>query len=437
MNPGLKWITGYVEDGTTELLKYPCDMALLPTLPSQQMCGGVIPGQDSSLLADGDGDNVPDTIDVDDDNDGLIEIRFLEDLDYVRHSLDGTNYDDEADDGLGNEGITVGAPTGTTGTACAGITTSTNLCGYELARDLDFDEDGSYRSGTVNTDWTGGTGWTPIGDNSTDDDTTRFAAIFDGNGHTIGDLRIARDITNVGLFGYIGGSGEVRNVALNNARVDYTGSSRADVGALAGESRGTIVVAAAIGGTVSGGEGNDEVGGLVGYNLFGTITASYASGVVDGGDGTSDWVGGLVGINASGTITASYATGMVDGGAGDNDNVGGLVGWNEDGGTITASYGFGTTMGGEDSSRAVDRSDDVSPAVIGASQLTAANSSTDTANRWSATVWSFGGTSQNPLLKWVTASNFSCDRTLLPTGQSCGGVIPGAERQCAARQRWR
>ena len=45
MNPGLKWITGYVEDGTTELLKYPCDMALLPTLPSRQTCGGVIPGQ--------------------------------------------------------------------------------------------------------------------------------------------------------------------------------------------------------------------------------------------------------------------------------------------------------------------------------------------------------------------------------------------------------
>ena len=30
-----------------------------------------------------------------DDNDGLIEINFLEDLDYVRYNLDGTSYDDE------------------------------------------------------------------------------------------------------------------------------------------------------------------------------------------------------------------------------------------------------------------------------------------------------------------------------------------------------
>ena len=45
MNPGLKWITGFDSGGTTDVLKYPCDMALLPTLPTQQVCGGIIPGQ--------------------------------------------------------------------------------------------------------------------------------------------------------------------------------------------------------------------------------------------------------------------------------------------------------------------------------------------------------------------------------------------------------
>ena len=45
MNPGLKWITGFVSGGATDILKYPCDMALLPTLPTQQTCSGIIPGQ--------------------------------------------------------------------------------------------------------------------------------------------------------------------------------------------------------------------------------------------------------------------------------------------------------------------------------------------------------------------------------------------------------
>ena len=105
----------------------------------------------------------------------------------------------------------------------------------------------------------------------------------------------------------------------------------------------------------------------MGWNSSGAITASYASGDADGGDGNQDRVGGLVGSN-SGTSTASYASGDVDG----DDRVGRLVGWHNRG-PITASYGFGTQLGGEDSSRAVDRSDDASPAgtVANAAALTA------------------------------------------------------------------
>ena len=353
--PRLKWITSFDSSGATDVLKYPCERTLLP---SGQSCGGPIPGQDSSLLADGDGDNVPDDIDVDDDNDGLIEIRFLEDLDYVRHSLAGTSYQP----GASATAHTIGAPT-TEQPACDDGDSGTTrlLCGYELARSLDFDEDGSYRSGSVNTAWTNGagpnTGWTPIGDNSMDDDTTRFTAIFEGNGHAIGDLRIARQKVDftliivgfgsfptsyVGLFGYIGGSGEVRDLTLSNAQVAYTGSSNALVGVLAGISSGAIVAvnSSGLNSIVNG----DIVGGLVGDN-FGTITASYASGAVDGGDG-GNYVGGLVGRNV-GTITASYASGTVDGGDG-NDQLGGLVGLNDGGGTITASYATGDVDGGDD-----------------------------------------------------------------------------------------
>ena len=158
------------------------------------------------------------------------------------------------------------------------------------------------------------------------------------------------------------------------------------------------------------------------------VGMGYATGMVDGGGG--DRVGGLVGENDGGTITASYASGAVDGGDGDSDYVGGLVG-RRVGGTFTASYGFGTKTGGEIvGSIPVDRSGDASPAgtVANAAQITQANSSTATpagTNDWSTTVWNFSTGTRRPFLRWVTASNFSCDANLLLSGQSCGGIIPG------------
>ena len=104
--------------------------------------------------------------------------------------------------------------------------------------------------------------------------------------------------------------------------------------------------------------------------------------------------------------------------------LGGLVGAQILVVAITASYGFGPSSGG-----GVDRSDDASPAsvVANATALTAANSSTGS-NDWSTTVWNFGTPSQNPALRWVTASNFTCDANLIPPGRTCGGIIPGQGR---------
>ena len=274
---------------------------------------------------------------------------------------------------------------------------------------------------------------------------------------------IRRDIFDIGLFGYIGTTGQVRNLGLENGVADYTGNSNGNryIGLLAGQSDGTII-AVHTSGIANGGDGrNDLVGGLVGENSAGgTITACHATGMADGGDGDFDLVGGLVGVN-DGTVTACYATGMADGGDGhDNvgglvgqnnfdtitacyatgmadggdggDNVGGLVGQNQ-GGTITASYGFGMVTG----SGGVNRSGDASPTVGSASALTMANSSTDEANRWPARVWDFGTESQVPVLKWITGYNSSgateeakypCNEALLPAGRSCGDIIPGQVR---------
>ena len=301
--------------------------------------------ENTLLASDGLGDAC-DT-DIDDDNDGLIEMYSLEDLDFVRHNLAGTS----RKPGASASPSTSGAPDSVTGTACADVTPSpaNNLCGYELMRDLDFSDATSYRSDTVNAVWTGDTGWTPIGD-----DGNRFIAMFDGNDNTITNLLIARDDTDIGLFGVIGSDGAVRHLALNAVRVEYTGNATSDVGALAGEvgSGGRIVAVSATGGSVDGGDDvttlNRRIGGLVGYNSEGLIIASYAGISVDGGESADGNIGGLVGQNNMGTIIASYATGDVDGGGGTGDQVGGLVGANVNSSvSITASYATGNVDGGD------------------------------------------------------------------------------------------
>ena len=112
----------------------------------------------------------------------------------------------------------------------------------------------------------------------------------------------------------------------------------------------------------------------------GTIRASYATGRAGGGSGDDDRVGGLVGINrATGIITASYATGNPDGGTGAGDYVGRLAGQDEDG-TITKSYAFGTVAGDE-----IAGEHGSLPAGVSTSHgLTEANvgMSWNSANRW-------------------------------------------------------
>jgi len=61
--------------------------------------------------------------------------------------------------------------------------------------------------------------WTPIGTN-----TNRFEGVFDGDGHTISNLRITSG-GNRGLFGYIGLNGTVRNVALENVGINTSGNT--------------------------------------------------------------------------------------------------------------------------------------------------------------------------------------------------------------------
>ena len=163
---------------------------------------------------------------------------------------------------------------------------------------------------------------------------TAFTGIFDGNDHKIMGLTIddvGAGNYYLGLFGYIGGYGEVRNLGLEGGSIsgDYW------VGGLVGLNSGSVSNCYSTGDV----SGDWSVGGLVGSNNH-TITNCYSTGVVNG----QDCVGGLVGANG-GSISDCYSTGDVNG----VEYVGGLVGANGDyeseGGGISNCYSTSSVSG--------------------------------------------------------------------------------------------
>ena len=268
------------------------------------------------IAGDIDGDGVRQSIDVDDDNDGLIEIATATELNNIRHNLAGTGYKTSSD-----------APNFTRG--CPN-----NTCiGYELTASIDLS---SFNSGT----------WDPIGSSS-----DRFTAIFDGNNNRISGLDISSDSDYVGLFSAMEDA-TIRNLKL--AKVKIIGNSF--VGALVGDATGTNTLSniELIGdksqsssdaeikgiGNVAGDLGAN-IGGLVG-RFAGTITDSTSSLTVRGGSSNlANFTGGLVGwFQSRGSIKNSNNSGSVS--ASDSaDNVGGLVGHAGNNTTIDNSWASG------------------------------------------------------------------------------------------------
>ena len=305
-------------------------------------------GPGTVCAVDTDRDSVIDSVDVDNDNDGLIDINTLTELHNMRYNLDGTSYKTSGTDG----GSTAGAPTAPTSN-CTTATDGVYLCGYELLQNLDFDLDGD--GSTVEADGSldddddaapyfvvSDGGWEPVGDS-----TNLFDTLFEGNGFTISNLAILRDQDFIGFFGGTDAESHIRNIGLVGGLVAYSGSAGGTaaiyIGSLVGNMFGTITTSYATGNVV-GGEENDRIGGLVG-EAAGIIIASFATGNVVG-NGGNDRAGGLVGRvdDSRSRVDASYATGNVTGN-GDNDFVGGLVGLRAQG-FITASYATGDVDAG-------------------------------------------------------------------------------------------
>ena len=295
--------------------------------------------QDGAGIARQRGSSVANSVDYDDDNDNLIDVRTLAQLDAIRYDLNGDGVSVWGDGALQYANAFPGL---TAGMGCPAA-----CAGYELRANLDFNTDGS----SDNSADAPYANWTPIGTAA-----APYTATFQGNNHDIANLTInSTGIDRVGLFGSVAGAIEGVTVTGVSITAAYTGSNAYDVGGLVGYIKGTVRSSAAAGtvGVTAGGTAYGNVGGLAGRAGNGSrIAASYATVNValtaTSTATTTDNIGGLVGIidgdasNPS-SLTASYATGSVAASSTDTD-AGGLVG---DVGQVTvlACYATGTVTG--------------------------------------------------------------------------------------------
>ena len=208
--------------------------------------------------------------------------------------------------------------------------------------------------------------WTPIGTSISN----AYKGTFDGGGHTITGLTVTTSDQYAGLFGYIGSGGTVKDVTLEEVKIESNNDMSA-VGGVAGRSYGTLENCS-VSGSVSG---SGIAGGVVGYQSGGfltgcsssatvnaggvaggvagltdsgtTLTACYATGDVtlESINSGGNFVGGVVGINTSCTLKACYAWGSVTGSGSGTIYVGGVTGTNDEG-TLTACYHANETVSG-------------------------------------------------------------------------------------------
>jgi subtilisin family serine protease len=182
---------------------------------------------------------------------------------------------------------------------------------YKLTANIDLKYDG------INQDMYPDTiGWLPIGTNA-----QPFTGTLDGSKYKIINLTINRpDMSYVGLFGYVVGSGII-NSNISNLEISANSIVGKDyVGTLSGY--GTNAYLNNITVTTSISSNNPTVGyigGVIGYLQTGLIKESYVSGSINT---NANYVGGITGY-IEGNINLCYNESTILG----NSNIGGLAGY--------------------------------------------------------------------------------------------------------------
>lgn len=227
----------------------------------------------------------------------------------------------------------------------------------------------------------GGEEWTPVG---TYGNNTGFSGIFDGQGHTISNVKITGG-DHVGLFAYIEEGGTVQNVTFEDVEISQqTADSYA--GVVAGRNDGTIIHCQIVDGTVTLNDVNSRAGGIAGQN-YGAVffcevtdcsvsnTSGIAGGIVgesffgqimgcsfDGRIAVGTYGGGIAGMSSGTEIRACWANVMF---ADSGNSKGGVCGMLQSGnidfcywsGNDYVTAGVGSNTGGLDYTTKVDGSD--------------------------------------------------------------------------------
>ena len=321
--------------------------------------------------------------DIDIDNDGLIEIYYLEELDAIRYRLDGTGYRASTQASVIKAG-------------CGYNSNKNNICrGYELIRDLDFRDDRHYQKLSNKNIWTAGSGWMPIGDSN---GTTSISIILEGNGYTISNLYQQTDAYG-GLFGNVNNRSDEAPLRIYNiGLLDVDIRTRSgDSGGLVGACRGCLIANSYVTGTLSSQGEVNAMGGLVGRSTTSTVGLNDAqyqniyARVNVAGDATD--VGRLIGSGEN-DIDNAYAR------AYDSESyVGKMIG--NFGGTIKNSYATGTEITADNESNMII--DSYSTPTVSILKLpTAPNASNpELYKNWSTADWDFGNSLQYPILRYT------------------------------------
>ena len=216
---------------------------------------------------------------------------------------------------------------------------------------------------THTTDWDDATStennYTPIG-GIFNNSINSFKGTFDGQGHTVSGIRIypggnnTSDDSNLGLFGYVGSNGTVRNVTVADARI--TGFRY--VGGIVGNDSGGKIVNCHATSTVAlyaVNDGASNFGGIAGYNNKSTISFCSTAATLTIKDGVTGCYhfGGIMGRNSGNdssvrnclvfgaTIPALHRTDQNN----DYDASGAIVGYNSYNGALENNYYSGCTIG--------------------------------------------------------------------------------------------
>ena len=299
----------------------------------------------AAATADPDNDGCKNSEDIDDDNNGLIEISTFDELNKIRNDLAGRSY----------QGMTAGCPSGRVSTCAVNMT---GCCGYELISDIDanascMNYDGTNGAGlTPGTCGPGTVAWELIGDCGTNDicgttnldnDDRPFTGIFDGGGHKIRRLYHMGSNTRNQLGGLFGHARDatIRNVFLEESYISVRSLNISNIpgrnyfslgGGLVGYISNNVRISNSIvtGYVTASGE-YTSTGGLVGF-IFqdGSIRNSYATVDVSTSVSNQAYVGGLVGYMNRSISNDSYATGDVSVSGSTTTYVGGLVGYMND-----------------------------------------------------------------------------------------------------------